>query len=129
MTKIHSERSFGFLFSIVCFTIGILPLFYDENVDIIWIFCGGTLLFLSVVCPGVLGPFNRGWYRLGVVLHLLVSPIILGILFFLVITPVGFIARIFGKLSLSIYFDKEAITYWIKRSPQGFDPESFTNQF
>ena len=72
---------------------------------------------------------NQWWTKFGALLHQIVSPIALGILFFLVITPIALLMRILGKDSLRMRLDPEAKTYWIKRDPPGPDADSLKNQF
>ncbi len=128
MVEMHSERSFGFVFAAIFFAIGVWPLAHGQSVHSLWLVAGFVLLFSSFVFPKVLRLFNRIWFRLGLLLHAIVSPLALGVLFFGVFTPYGLAMRMLGKLSLSMHFDRKAKTYWIERVPPGPAPESFTNQ-
>ncbi len=89
----------------------------------------GTFLVLTLSVPKVLGPANRMWTKFGLLLHNIVSPLALGILFYLVVTPTGLLMRIFGKDPLRLRLDTAADSYWITRSPPGPDAESLKNQF
>jgi hypothetical protein len=129
MVEMHSGRSFGLLFAVIFFAIGVWPLAHGQGVHSLWLAAGFVLLFCSLVFPKVLRPFNRIWFRLGLLLHAIVSPLALGVLFFGVFTPYGLAMRMLGKLSLSMHFDRKAKTYWIEKVPPGPAPESFTNQF
>ncbi len=79
--------------------------------------------------PRSLAPFNRLWTKLGLVLHEITAPIVLGLIFYLCITPVGFLMRLFGTDPLRRRYDPEAKSYWIKRVPAGPGPDTFKNQF
>ena len=89
----------------------------------------GIFLLLAALVPGVLAPANRLWTKFGLLLHHIVSPIALGILFFLVVTPTGLLMRLFGKDPLRLRFDPDADSYWIKRDPPGPAADSLKNQF
>ena len=80
-------------------------------------------------CRGCCLPLKRLWLKLGNVLHLVVSPIILGILYVFSIVTVGLITRLFGKDLLSLKRDAAATSYWIRREPPGPSPHSLKNQF
>lgn len=89
----------------------------------------GAFLLLAMLIPQVLAPANRLWTKFGLLLHNIVSPIALGILFFLVVTPTGLLMRLFGKDPLRLRFDPAASSYWIKRDPPGPAADSLKNQF
>ena len=88
-----------------------------------------AFLAAALVWPGVLAPLNRLWTRFGLLLHRLVSPLVLGVMFFLVITPMGLVMRALGKDPLRLQRDRAARTYWIDRQPPGPAPDSLNNQF
>jgi len=109
--------------------VGIFPLALNESVYFVPLFTSVSLLFLTFTLPRILTPFNYIWFRFGMLLHAIVSPIALGILFYGVVTPTGLLMRLFGKKPLALDFDRDAPSYWIQRSPPGPTPESMTNQF
>ena len=84
---------------------------------------------VSLLVPFVLAPLNRLWTRFGMLLHRVVSPVALGILYFCVVTPTGLLLRVFGKDPLKLRMDRTATSYWIARSPPGPAAESLKNQF
>lgn len=97
-----------------------------------WIGSAGlsaVFLILAFTVPRVLHPLNVLWMRFGALLNKIVSPIIMGILFFLTITPMGLFMRARGKDLLRLKWDKNAKSYWIERTPPGPPPESMKNQF
>ena len=89
----------------------------------------GVFLVLSLFYPQLLAPLNRLWTRFGLLLHNIVNPIVLGLLFFVVVTPIGLLMRLFGKRPLNIDFDRETTSYWIDREPPGPAPETMKQQF
>lgn len=96
-----------------------------------WLFAAISVVFLffALVFPKALAPLNWVWTRFGQLLHKLVSPIILGLLFFVVFTPIGILMRLFGADPLRLRFDAKAESYWIERRPPGPAPDSLKDQF
>lgn len=92
---------------------------------------GVSLVFLAVagLYPGALRPLNRFWARFGRLLQSIVSPVVLGLLFFLVITPIGLLVRLRGRSWIKLTFDSETLTYWIIRNPPGPAPDTMKHQF
>ena len=90
-----------------------------------------TALFvvLAYAAPRVLAPLNRLWAKFGLLLHIIISPLILGILFYACVTPIGFLMRLTGKDPMRRKFDPAVKSYWITREPPGPAPETFRNQF
>jgi hypothetical protein len=86
-------------------------------------------LMLALVAPKLLAPLNKLWMKLGLLLGKIVNPIVMGLLFFLTITPIGLLMRWMGKDQLRRGFDKRSASYWIERRPPGPPPESMKNQF
>ncbi len=124
-----SDRSFGFVFAAVFLIIALYPLLNAQGIRIWSIVVAGIFLLLATLVPRVLGLANRLWTKFGLLLHNLVSPIALGILFFFVVTPTGLLMRLFGKDPLRLCFDPAADSYWIKRDPPGPAADSLKNQF
>jgi len=79
--------------------------------------------------PAVLAPLNRVWFRLGRVLHRVVNPLVMGVLFFVVITPIGLLMRLFGERPLPLEFDREATSYWLARNTTELQPGPMTRQY
>ena len=115
MENVGSNRSFGIIFFVVFLLIGLWPLL-DDNALRIWsLILSIIFLILGLLKSKLLTPLNKIWIKLGELLGRLVAPIVMGIVFFLVVTPIGFIMRIAGKDFLGKKFDKKKISYWIKR--------------
>ena len=90
----------------------------------------GVIFLLSgVLYPRILGPFNRLWLKLGLVLHAIVSPVVMGLLFYSTVTPIGVLFRWLGKDPLRLRLDHDADTYWIERRPPGPAPNTMPRQF
>jgi len=124
-----SNRSFGFVFAAFFGLVGLLPLILGRSPRT-WAFgLGGVFLLVALLVPSALAPFNRLWMRFGLLLHRVVSPIALGIMFFVVITPMGWLMRAMGKDLLRLRRDPHASSYWIERNPPGPAAETFKDQF
>ena len=127
--KISSDRSFGVVFALVFLAVGIWMVSGSRSEG--WFFLAGSTLFfvIALVCPPILGPLNRAWAKFGLLLGRLVNPLILGVVFFLVITPMAVVRRLLGKDSLHLESKPGLESYWIDRSPPDPKPGSMTRQF
>lgn len=124
-----SDRSFGFVFTVFFAIIGLLPLINGRSERLWSLGLAAVFLILAILIPASLAPLNRLWTKFGAFLHRIVSPIALGILFFLVVTPVALIMRLMRKDLLRMRLDQSAKSYWIDRTPPGPDADSLKNQF
>lgn len=125
-----SDRSFGLVFAAFCAIIGLLPMLKDEPYyRLPWLIASAVFLVPALLFPKVLAPLNKLWLKFGLLLQKVVSPIILGLLFFVAITPIGLLMRVLGKDLLKLRWDKQASSYWIQRTPPGPPPETMSNQF
>ncbi len=117
-TKISSNRSFGILFFIVFFITSLWPLI--SRGDIIYWALIASLIFLvlGVLNSKFLTPLNKLWFKFGIFLGAIVSPIVMGIIYFIVLTPIGALTRFLGKDLLRINKSKSLTTYWINRDKQ-----------
>ncbi|MBX3499118.1 MAG: hypothetical protein KF889_06705 [Alphaproteobacteria bacterium] len=88
-----------------------------------------AFLIVSFVAAGLLAPLNRAWMKFGLLLGRIVAPVVLGLLFFLSVVPIGLIMRARGKDLLRLKFDRGASSYWIERTPPGPPPETMRKQF
>jgi hypothetical protein len=88
-----------------------------------------AFLVAALTFPRVLAPLNKLWLKIGLLLYRVVNPIVLGLLFFMTITPIGLVMRLSGKDFLRLRLDREAKSYWIDRAPPGPPPQTMKNQF
>ena len=123
--KISSNRSFGIVFFIVFLLIALYPLINSEDIRT-WSFITSIIfLILGLINSKILTPFNKLWLKLGIFLGKIISPFIMGMIFFLVVTPIGFIMRILGKDLLNLKYNHNK-SYWIEKN----EPKSkMKNQF
>ena len=126
---VGSDRSFGFVFAVFFALVGLYPLFFGGAVRAWSLGAAGAFLLVAVTIPRMLHPLNVLWMKFGSVLHRIVSPIVLGLLFFVTITPMAVLMRWMGKDPLRLRFDRGAESYWIPRDPPGPPPETMKNQF
>ena len=127
--KGSSNRSFGLVFAGVFAIVGLWPLYETGDVRIWALAAGAVFLIAAFAKPDILAPLNRLWLKFGLLLHKIVNPVIMGILFFLTVTPIALISRVVGKKFLQTTFDSEVESYWIMREPPGPEPEDMSNQF
>jgi|TARA_B100000768_G_C11257401_1_gene367075 hypothetical protein len=125
MKKKNSNRSFGILFFVVFLTISLWPLLKENDLRI-WSFIISILfLILGILNSKILSPIKRVWIRFGELLGKIISPIVLAVVFFIVVTPIGLFMKILRKDLLNIKFTKDK-SYWIKRDK---DLGPMKNQF
>ena len=123
--KISSNRSFGIVFFIVFLLIALYPLIYSENIRIWSLIISLVFLLLGAINSRILTPLNILWMKFGLFLGKIISPIIMGLIFFFVVTPTGLIMRIFKKDLINLKFNNDK-SYWIIKN----DPKSnMKNQF
>ena len=113
--KIGSNRNFGIVFSIVFLIISIFPLLNNGDVRIWSAIVSIVFLFLGLFNSPILTPLNILWFKFGILLGNLISPIVMGIIFFVVVTPTALLMRIFGKNLLGLKRNNKT-SYWIERS-------------
>ena len=124
-----SDRSFGIVFAVVFALIALFPLLHGGSIRLWALAIAAVFAVLAFLWPKLLAPLNRLWFRFGLLLHKIVNPVVLGLMFFVIITPVAWITRLFGGKLLSLGYDKEAPSYWQRRTPPGPEPETIRNQF
>ena len=125
-----SDRTFGIVFAVVFAIIGLWPLLGEPAPPRWWsLGVGAVFLILAFVLPRVLAPLNRLWLRFGLLLHRIVNPIVLGAMFYVVITPVGLLRRLISRDPLSLRRDSARSSYWVVREEPGPSPASMKQQF
>ena len=113
--KISSNRSFGLMFFVVFLIIALWPLKSGEDFRLWSLTLSIIFLILGILNSKFLTPLNKLWLKFGILLGSIVAPIIMGIVYFLVVTPTGLFMRLLGKDLLKTNKEKNASTYWIKR--------------
>ena len=123
--KVGSNRSFGIVFFVVFLLIALYPFTYGGEIRIWSAITSLIFLVLGLLNSKFLTPLNKLWFRFGVFLGKIISPVVMGIIFFLVVTPIGLIMRLLGKDLLNLKYSKNK-SYWIEKD----GPESkMKNQF
>ena len=115
--KTGSNKSFGIIFFIVFIIISLYPLVYQEDIRIWSLVIAFIFFILALLNSKILTPMNKIWTRFGIFLGNFISPIVMGIIFFFVVTPIGLLMRLFGKDILNLKKNKFS-TYWIKKTNQ-----------
>lgn len=129
--KTGSDRSFGFVFAVVFLVIGLWPLIGDwsnfATIRIWSVGIAGALLVVAFAMPRLLAPANGLWIKFGFLLGRIMNPLIMGVLFFIVLTPVAVAMRLSGKDILNLKQNDGEKTYWVTRNDE--EPPSMSNQF
>ena len=113
--KLPTNKNFGTVFFLVFLIISLFPLLKNENIRIWSIIIARVFLVLGLMNSQILTPLNRIWLRFGILLGILVSPIIMSIVFFAVVTPISFMMKLFNKNLLTLKKDNKS-SYWINSS-------------
>ena len=113
--KIGSNRSFGIVFFVVFLLISIYPLINDESIRIWSLIVSLIFLSLGIINSNILSPLNKLWFKFGIFLGKIISPLVMGIIFFLVVTPIGLMMRIMGKDLLNLKYS-DYKSYWIEKT-------------
>ena len=114
--KISSNRSFGIVFFVVFLFIALYPITYSEDIRIWSLIISFIFIILGLLNSKILTPLNKLWFKFGVILGKIISPIIMGTIFFLVVTPIGLIMKVLGKDLLRLKYNKKDNTYWIEKN-------------
>jgi predicted membrane metal-binding protein len=124
-----SDRTFGLMFAAIFVALALWPLFHGESIRLWALAVGVGFLALALARPRALTRLNRGWMRFGLLLNSIVSPVAIGVVYYLTLVPMGLALRAFGKRPLRLGFDRAAASYWIPRKPPGPDPKTMNDQF
>jgi hypothetical protein len=124
-----SERSFGVVFAVVFALIALFPLWWGGPVRIWALVVAGAFAAAALLMPVVLRPLSLLWFRIGLLLHRVVNPLLMAVLYFGVFTPMGLVLRARGKDLLRLRRDRASASYWIAREPPGPKPGSMSKQF
>jgi hypothetical protein len=124
-----SDRQFGLVVGLFLLVVSVWPLLRHGKTREAVMGAAFALLLVALLAPALLQPLNRAWTMLGLVLGRVASPVAMAVLFYLIFTPIGLAARLFGKDPLRLHADPQAASYWIERQPPGPPPETMANQF
>lgn len=127
--KGSSDRAFGLVFAAVFLVIALLPLFFSGSPRPWALATAAAFGLVALAAPRLLAWPNRVWLRFGMLLHHVISPLALALVFYLAIMPTGLLMRLFRKDLLRLRREPGATTYWITRTPPGPPPDSLKNQF
>ena len=123
--KISSNKSFGIVFFVVFLIIATYPLINGDELRLWSLIISIIFLFLGLVNSKILNPLNKLWFKFGIFLGKIISPLVMGIIFFLVVTPIGLLMRLLNKDLLNLRFNNNG-SYWIEKT----EPKSkMKNQF
>ena len=123
--KISSNRSFGIVFFIVFLLIALYPLSHSGEIRVWSAMISIIFLVLGLLNSKILSPLNKVWFQFGIFLGKIVSPLVMSVIFFFVVTPIGIFMRIINKDLLNLKFNKKS-TYWIEKNDQ---KSKMKNQF
>lgn len=128
--KLPTDRSFGLTFAVVSGLVAAWLWWKSSAHYPIALAVGGGFLLLALLVPVLLRPLNIVWMRFGALLNRIVSPVVLGVIYFVVLTPVATLFKLTGRDVLNRKFEADAASYWVERSPPGPDGKSsFPRQF
>lgn len=126
--QMGSERSFGLVFAALFAIVALWPLKNGGDIRLWALAVAAAFLVAALAKPCLLRPLNRVWFKFGMLLHHVVTPVVMGLLFFLTVTPIGLLMRAAGKDPMRLRRNPAA-SYWIDRAPPGPAPETMKNQF
>ncbi len=113
--KISSNRSFGIVFFVVFLLISIYPIINDQDIRVWSLIVSLIFLILGIINSNILTPLNKVWFKFGILLGSFVSPIVMGVVFFLVVTPISLLMKLFGKDVLNLKRNNSK-SYWIEKT-------------
>ncbi len=115
MHKKSSNRSFGILFFLVFLGFGLWPLTNEMSPNIYLIIISVIFLILGLLNSKLLSPLNNLWIKFGEILGKIIAPIVMAVVYFLILTPISLLVRLFGKDLIEMKFNNSVKSYWIKR--------------
>ena len=115
MHKRSSNRSFGLLFFVVFLVIALWPLTKKSEINLYLISIALIFFVLGILNSKILSPLNKAWIKLGEILGRIVAPVVMAIVYFIILTPISLLVRLFGKDLIGMKFSNDMKSYWIKR--------------
>lgn len=127
--EMGSERGFGLVFTTVLLLVALVPLLDAGRPRYWWLVGAGCLLLVSIFRPALLRPLNMVWFKFGLLLGAMVSPVLMALIFVIIVTPIALCLRVLGKDLLNLKFNPDLDSYWIDRQKSGQQMGSMKNQF
>lgn len=127
--SVGSDRNFGIVFTVFCAIVALVQFWFGSGAAWGWLIASGVFAGFTLVYARALRPLNLLWFKFGMLLHLVASPVVLGVMFYAVFTPIGWCMRLAGKRPLGLRADARAESYWVHRRPPAPPPGSFDRQF
>ena len=115
MKSKKNNKGFGLLFFVVFLVIGLWPLLKGDSPRIYFFPVALLFLILGVINSKILTPLNKTWIKFGELLGIIIAPIVMGFVYFVILTPLSLFIRVAGKDLLNVKFSNKVKTYWIKR--------------
>jgi hypothetical protein len=122
-------RKFGIMIGIILILLGGLFFWREKSFYSYILIPAAAFIILGLAAPTMLKPIHKVWMAISVILGWIITRVILGILFYLVVTPTGWLGWLFGKQFLDLKIDKDASSYWILKKPRKFDKADYEKQF
>ncbi len=110
-----SNRSFGLVIGGAFLALAVIKLWHGSRFGLLWLGLAALFVAAAFAAPDRLAPLNRLWFRFGLLLHRVVNPVVMGLIFFGAVMPIGLLMRLFGQRPIPLRFDREAKSYWIAR--------------
>lgn len=123
------DRHVGILFATIFVVIAFWPFFGSGQIRIWALVIALAFFVIAFLIPKALNPLNRAWMAFGLLLSRIVNPLVLSILFFVVITPVALVTRLFGRDPLRLKLEPKSKSYWVDRDPRTFESGTMKDQF
>jgi hypothetical protein len=124
-----SNRSFGLVIGGAMAILSLAKFWAGSVFGFVWLALAALLVAAAVIAPHLLAPLNRIWFRFGLLLHKVVSPLVMALIFFGAVLPIGLLMRLFGQRPIPLKFDRAAKSYWVPRSSQTPPPGSMVKQY
>jgi len=124
-----ANRTFGLIFAAIFLVIALLPVIFGGDARKWALLMAAAFSVPAILFPKILTPLNLLWAKFGLLMHKIVNPILMGLIFFIAVLPTGLIMRLLGKDSMQRKLDPDTTSYWIEREPGSLSKDSFDNQF
>ncbi len=124
-----ADRTFGLIFAAIFLLIGLVPLLFSAQLNRWAIVVSLVFVIPSLIYPKILRPLNILWLKFGMLMHRVINPVLMGLVFFITVVPTGLLLKLFGKDPMRRKFEADTDTYWIEREDPINPKDTFNNQF